>query len=57
MKNNMDTKTACPIANSLINMGYLSKNDNWKEEDVRNSLQKIKTSKVFSYMFTYVLHP
>jgi hypothetical protein len=55
MKNNMDTKTACPIANSLINMGYLSKNDNWKEEDVRNSLQKIKTSKVFSYMFTYVL--
>jgi len=44
--------TGCPVFNSLIKMGYLDQNDEWKKAEVQQALQKIKLSRLASSLLT-----
>lgn len=48
--------TPCPVVNSLINMGYLDRNGEWKKNEVHSALKKIKMSGLLSFLLTNYVH-
>jgi hypothetical protein len=56
LENKNKKNTPCPIVNALITMGYLDRNDEWKKEEVRCALKKIKMSGLTSFLLTNSVH-
>ena len=56
LENKHKKNTPCPIVNALITMGYLDRNDEWKKEEVRCALKKIKMSGLTSFLLTNTVH-